>query len=157
MTISKFKQQPINLPDEGKRALRTQFGALCYRMKKDKLKVLIITSRSGKRWILPKGWPMDGATPANAAAREAFEEAGAEGKVGGHCLGIYSYTRGTKGDEMPVVVAIYPLRVKKVHAIYPEKGQRKRKWVSQRKAAELVANPELGQIILNFDPERFEK
>ena len=157
MSISKFKQQPIKLPDEGKRELRTQFGALCYRMKKDKLKILMITSRSGKRWILPKGWPIDGATPAKAAAREAFEEAGAEGKVGGHCLGIYSYYRDFKGDDMPCVVAIYPLHVKKVHAIFPEKGQRKRKWVSQKKAVEMVENPELGQIIKNFHPERFDQ
>lgn len=153
MSITKFKQQPIKLPDDGKRELRTQFGALCYRVKKGKLKVLMITSRSKKRWILPKGWPIDGATPAKAAAREAFEEAGAEGKVSGVCLGIYSYYRDFRGDDMPCVVAIYPLHVKKVHAIFPEKGQRKRKWVSRKKAAEMVENPELGQIIRNFDPE----
>lgn len=151
MNISKFKQRPIKLPGEDKRELRTQFGALCYRVKDGKIKILMITSRSGKRWILPKGWPMHQATPAQAAAREAFEEAGVEGKISGHCLGIFSYNREFKGDEFPCVVAIYPLLVKKLHAIYPETGQRKRKWMSRKKASAAVDNAELAQIIRNFD------
>ncbi|MFC6583776.1 NUDIX hydrolase [Sulfitobacter aestuariivivens] len=54
--------------------MRTQFAALCYRVKKGKVQVLLVTSRGTKRWIVPKGWPMDGKTPAQSAALEAWEE-----------------------------------------------------------------------------------
>ena len=90
MSSVKIKQKPIRLPAAQKRELRTQFGALCYRVQKDKVQVLLITSRRRKRWIVPKGWPIDGSTPSSAALQEAFEEAGVEGKVTGNCLGIYS-------------------------------------------------------------------
>jgi len=151
--VSKAKQQPIRLPRAGKREIRTQFGALCYRIRRDKIRVLIITTRSGKNWIVPKGWPMDNATPADAAAREAFEEAGVEGKVTGNCLGIFSYTKELDGDDMPCVVAVFALKVKRIHAIYPERGRRKRKWLGRKKAAALVNNPELSQIIRSFVPK----
>jgi len=152
MGAAKTKQQPIRLPAAGKREIRTQFGALCYRVHNDKTQVLIITTRSGKRWIVPKGWPMDNATPGQAAAREAFEEAGAEGKISGNCLGIYTYYKQVDGDDLPCIVAVYPLKVKLLHAIYPESGQRKRKWLSLKKAAALVQNPELSQMIKQFVP-----
>jgi 8-oxo-dGTP pyrophosphatase MutT (NUDIX family) len=152
MKVSKVKQQPIRLPAAGKRELRTQFGALCYRIQKDKVQVLMITSRTRQRWIVPKGWPVDMATPAQAAAREAFEEAGVEGKIDSNCLGIYSYNKDVDGDELPLMVALFALKVKRVHAIYPEHGQRRRKWMSLKKAATLVENPELSHLIRAFNP-----
>ena len=153
MKVSKMKQRPIKLPASDKRGLRTQFGALCYRIQKDKVQVLMITSRNRKRWILPKGWPVDNATPAEAAAAEAFEEAGVEGKIFSNCLGIYSYNKEVEGDDLPLVVALYPLKVKRLHAIYPERGQRRRRWMSQKRAAASVDNPELSQLIKSFDPK----
>ncbi|MEE9428563.1 MAG: NUDIX hydrolase [Paracoccaceae bacterium] len=151
--MSKEKQQPIKLPAAGKREIRTQFGALCYRVRNDRIQVLVITTRSRKNWIVPKGWPVDRATPSQSAAREAFEEAGVEGKVSSKCLGIFSYQKELDGDDLPCVVALFPLKVKRIHAIYPEKGLRKRKWLNRKKAAALVENPELSQMIKDFSPK----
>ncbi len=150
--MTKAKQQPIRLPTAGKKGIRTQFGALCYRIHKDKIQVLLVTTRSQKHWIVPKGWPMDHATPAQAAAREAFEEAGAEGNISNNCYGIYSYTKDVNGDKLPCVVALFALKVKRLHAIFPEKGQRKRKWFGRKKAAAQITSPELRQLIREFDP-----
>src|SRR5690606_14649191 len=49
-----------------RRPVREQYGALCYRVKKKSptVEVLLITSRDTGRWIIPKGWPMDGKTAA---------------------------------------------------------------------------------------------
>ena len=151
--MTKVKQRPIHLPSSQKRELRTQFGALCYRIQKDKVQVLLITSRGRQKWLVPKGWPMDNATPAETAAREAFEEAGIEGKALTVCLGIYSKTEDLIGGNLPCVVALFPLKVKRMLSTYPEMGQRKRKWFSLKKAAGLVDSPELGQIIKGFDPK----
>ncbi|PIE09021.1 MAG: NUDIX hydrolase [Rhodobacterales bacterium] len=152
VTIAQVKQRPIRLAVADKRAVRTQFGALCYRIREGKLQFLLITSRGTGRWIIPKGWPMDGETPAGAAATEAWEEAGATGKLSHHTLGFYAYDKGYAGMKLPCVVAVFPLKVKKLAKHYPEAGQRKRKWVGRKKAAAMVQEPELRAMIKAFDP-----
>jgi 8-oxo-dGTP pyrophosphatase MutT (NUDIX family) len=153
MNVSKVKQRPMVLGDADKRGVRTQFGALCWRQHKNDVQIALITSRRTKRWILPKGWPVDGATPSEAAKAEAYEEAGLEGKVQNTCLGIYSYVKTIdKADDLPCVVAIFPMKVKKVLSNWPEKSERRRKWFSIKKASSMVDSPELKRIIRNFSP-----
>jgi len=152
MNIAKTKMRPIRLASAEKRGVRTQFGALCYRIRKDKVQVLLVTSRGSRRWIMPKGWPIDGATPAEAALQEAWEEAGVRGKVTAGIQGIYSYQKSGGGEDLPCVVAIFPVRVDTLKRKYPEAEQRERKWVSRKKAASLIDEPELRQIIASFDP-----
>lgn len=43
--------------------------------KNGKLRVLMVTSRDRGRWVMPKGWQMDGKKPWRAAEIEALEEA----------------------------------------------------------------------------------
>lgn len=153
MTIRQPKQRPVRLLDQGKRDVRTQFGALCYRVRSDKVEVLLVTSRRRKRWIIPKGWPADKATPAEAASTEAWEEAGVVGKVKSTCLGIFSYAKDIDEElTLPCVVAVFPVKAKKLETSYPEKSERRRKWFSRKKAAKLVDEPELAAMIRNFDP-----
>ena len=104
--MPRMKQLPISLQGARKGEVRTQFAALCYRVRQGKVQVLLITSRGAKRWIVPKGWPMDAKTPGAAAAREAWEEAGVRGRVTGGCLGVYSYTKEMDDGEMLPVVAM---------------------------------------------------
>lgn len=148
-----MKQRPVRLVDGDKRAVRTQFGALCWRVKNDKVQVLLVTSRQRKRWILPKGWPVDGATPVEAAEREAWEEAGVTGKAKPVCVGVYSYVKDINSeDRLPCVVAVFPVKVKKQHADWPEKSERRRKWMSLKEAAKAVDEKELTAILSGFDP-----
>ena len=155
MSMDRAKQRPVRLRDSGKRDVRTQFGALCWRRRGDDIQVLLITSRRRKRWIIPKGWPVDRATPAETAVTEAWEEAGVEGKAKPICLGIFSYDKELiPGRRMPCVVAVFPVRVKKLRSKFPEKSERRRKWVSLKKAANLVEDPELSALIAGFDPKR---
>lgn len=155
--MSKFgvKQTPIILNDRGKTDVRTQFAALCYKIIDEKVKVLLITSRRTGRWIIPKGWPAHGKTPIESAMTEAWEEAGVRGRVTGDCLGLFSYQKNIEdADELPCVAMVYPLKVKTLAVNFPEKGQRKRRWMAPRKAAEKVLEPELARILKNFDPGR---
>ncbi len=158
MSLNRVRQTPLRLGSNKKVDVRTQFGALCWRMQKDQLQVALVTSRRTKRWVIPKGWPVDGATPSEAAAREAWEEAGLEGRVDDLCLGIYSYqkARGPEGD-LPCVVAVFPMKVKKRHRTWPEAKERRRKWVPVKKAASLVDSPELRRIIRDFDPKQLPR
>ena len=152
MNLGKTKMRPLKLTPSQKRDVRTQFGALCYRVRQDKVQVLLITSRGTGRWILPKGWPIGGAAPTEAAAQEAWEEAGVEGRVMGNCLGIYSYVKVDDSERLPCIVAIFPIKVKRLQDEYPEADQRQRKWFSLKKAANLLTEPELRQIVRDFDP-----
>lgn len=147
-------QLPIKLPKAKKRDLRSQFAALVYRFRDDKLQILLITSRGTGRWIIPKGWPMLGLRPAEAALQEAWEEAGVKGSVTDQSIGLYSYYKtDTKEGTLPCLVNVYPVEARKLSKNYPETGQRRRKWFSPKKAAKLVREPELAKLIKSFDPD----
>jgi 8-oxo-dGTP pyrophosphatase MutT (NUDIX family) len=153
MVIQMIKQLPLAMHGGRKGDMRSQFAALCYRVINDKIQVLMITSRGTGRWIVPKGWPMDGHTPAQSALQEAWEEAGVHGQAQDFCLGLYSYRKIMEGQEsLPCAVMVYPVQVTSLASDYPEKGERKREWMSRKKAAGLVAEPELARIISDFDP-----
>jgi len=151
-------QAPLRIGGAPKRDARTQFGALCFRSSKKAKKgheILIISSLDTGRWIIPKGWPMDGITPADAAGQEAWEEAGARGKLYQDCIGLYSYSKFLDEDlSLPVIVAVFALEVSRLDDTFPEAGRRKRKWVSPNKAAARVDEVELKHLLRSFDPAR---
>ena len=133
--------------------VKPQYAALCYRVVKGKPQVLLITSRGTKRWIVPKGWPMDHCGAGDCAAQEAWEEAGVTGTVAERPMGIYTYPKMLgSGEWVPCAALLFPLRVKALKPHYPERKERRRKWFSPRKAAKKVDEPELADLIRGFDP-----
>ncbi|MEQ8365469.1 MAG: NUDIX hydrolase, partial [Roseicyclus sp.] len=68
MAKKNANQVPLRIAGASKRETRTQFAALPFRRKKSGVEILLISSLDSGRWIIPKGWPMDGMTPAAAAA-----------------------------------------------------------------------------------------
>ena len=151
------RRVPMDLGPHSKAEARTQFAALCYRSKKSSLQLLLVTSRRMRRWVLPKGWPVDGLTPAETAMREAFEEAGVAGSIDERCIGHYSYRKILGGNSsIPCIVAVFPVEVEGLKDSFPEYGQRHRKWFTRKKAAAAVSENELKNIILNFDPKNVE-
>lgn len=158
MSFHSGHQLPLSVALRSKRDMRTQFAALCYRIKNDKPEVLLITSRGRKRWILPKGWPEAGLTPAQGALREAWEEAGVKGRARDICLGVFTYLKlDARATRLPCLALVYPVKVAKLVKDYPEAGQRRRKWVSPKRAASMVSEPELKEILRNFDPRRLRQ
>lgn len=150
LTTHQLTASPEELSD---RSVRTQYAALCYRVSRDKPEILLVTSRGTGRWLVPKGWPIDGHTPAETAQQEAWEEAGVIGQVKDVCLGLFSYEKVMEGGrDVPCMVTVYPVKVKSLADRFPEKGQRRRKWFAPKKAALKVAEPELARILSEFDP-----
>src|SRR6202161_3045192 len=57
-----------------------QVAAICYRVRGGEVEFLLVRTGSG-HWTLPKGSAEPGLTHAQAAALEAFEEAGVHGRM----------------------------------------------------------------------------
>jgi 8-oxo-dGTP pyrophosphatase MutT (NUDIX family) len=136
-----------------KLAVRVQYGALPYRFTPDAaLEILLVTTRQSKQWIIPKGWPIKGLRPAKSAAREAFEEAGVRGRVGGKSIGFFAYNKTLDGNRIEVncEVRVFPLLVKRQSETWPEIEQRVVQWVVPNKALALIKDPGLKGLIAAF-------
>jgi 8-oxo-dGTP pyrophosphatase MutT (NUDIX family) len=115
---------------------------------KDRAEFMLVTSRETRRWIIPKGWPKRGASPHRSAAWEAFEEAGVLGAVGRRPVGSFSYEKRLKnGRSVECEVHVFPLEVKRQRKEWPEKQERRVKWLSTSKAAEKVKDPAISKMI----------
>ena len=130
----------------GRRPPALQVGALC--LQAETGSVLLVTSRGTGRWIIPKGWPMDGRSVGGAALREAWEEAGVRGEVEETAFGRYSYDKKlTKGLSAPVEVQVHLVRVEGLDTNFPERKQRQRRWFTPAEAAGLVDEAGLARLL----------
>ncbi|MCT4556572.1 MAG: NUDIX hydrolase [Pelagimonas sp.] len=115
------------------------------------IKVLMVTSRGTGRWVMPKGWEMDGKKPWRAAEIEALEEAGAKGFISSEVLGTYRYPKVMNdGSIVPCVVRVYPMYVEKLKRNWKERHQRTRRWFSPKAAAKRVDEQELSDLLMTL-------
>lgn len=130
-----------------------QYAAIPYRrLDNGTIEVMLVTSRETKRWVVPKGWPIRGAKPHLSAAREALEEAGVTGRANADAIGTYHYAKRLKnGTEARCKVEVFPLEVKSQRKRWRERGERKARWFELAKAAKVVREPGLRQLLRNLD------
>jgi 8-oxo-dGTP pyrophosphatase MutT (NUDIX family) len=135
-----------------------QFGAICWRLRREKVEVLLITSRDTGRWIVPKGWAIPDIGPAGTAQTEAWEEAGILGEVSQNALGQFEYNKFLRpGAAVRCKVEVFGIRVKEVKDKFPERKERGRKWFAASKAARKVWEPELRDLLKSLDALLFPK
>jgi 8-oxo-dGTP pyrophosphatase MutT (NUDIX family) len=141
-----MNEMPEIRQDEG---LGEQIAALPFRRDRNgKLQVLMVTSRETGRWVMPKGWTMDGHKPWVAAEIEALEEAGAEGYISSECIGRYHYDkRLADGSTRRCRVRVYPMMVRRLKRDWKERRERERRWFSAKGAARRVDEPELADLL----------
>ena len=131
---------------------RRQFAALPFR-NDGGLRVLLVSSRETRRWVLPKGWPIKGMKPHSVAALEALEEAGLLGKISKRAIGAYHYIKHMpNGAALACKVEVFPFRVEKQRKNWPERDQRMTGWFDPGEAAQLVDEPELSDLLRLFAP-----
>lgn len=125
-----------------------QLGALPIKQRDDGTPViLLITSRERGRWIIPKGWPIEGKSWGEAAAVEAWEEAGVRGEVSHHVFGHFRYLKLEESEERKIRVDVYRLVVREEEADWPEGDERKRQWFTVDEALVLLDDRELAELI----------
>lgn len=125
-----------------------QYGAIPHRRQAGEIRILLVTSRETKRWVIPRGNPIRGLSPAQAAAQESFEEAGVTGAMVAEPIGRYEYgKRRRDGSVEPAEVEVYLLEVEVEREEWPERHQRERRWFAPEEAAALVDEPGLAALL----------
>ena len=104
---------------------RQQAAVIPYRIRNDRVEVALVTTSSGKGWIVPKGSVDARERPRDAAIREADEEAGLRGVVTRAPLGRYRQVSGKARCRVDVFV----MRVTRVRGHWREDKRRRRRWV----------------------------
>ena len=131
-----------------KPAPNIQYAALPWRHRGAGREVLLISSRDSGRWVIPKGWPILGLSPAESAAREAYEEAGVGGQMTKNPIGEFEYSKKLgDGKTQNCKVEVFALEQMIQHSSWPEQGQRELQWFSLPVAVNAVQEPELKNII----------
>ncbi len=121
----------------------SQSAVIPYRLSKNGLEILLITSIKKKHWIVPKGYVEFNLTPFESAKKEAYEEAGILGSNETIEVGTFKLNKpvGT------CLIKVFTMEVHEVLDDYPEKNDRKRKWFTPEEASGAIAIPEIGQMI----------
>lgn len=92
-------------------------------------------------------------TSPEAAAIEAWEEAGVKGEVSPEPIGSYHYDKSLgDGVSLACQASAYALLVTEVSDDFPEKKERKRVWLSPQEAADRVSSKDLAELLLNYKP-----
>lgn len=132
----------------GSHLTRPQVGAIPVRWLESGPEVLLVTTRGGSRWIVPKGWPLAGCPNREAAQREAFEEAGVIGSIAADALGWFEYWKRIGAKRAYFRAQAFALRVEEVLPDWPERQSRKRCWFKPEVAAAMVANEALAALLI---------
>jgi 8-oxo-dGTP pyrophosphatase MutT (NUDIX family) len=119
--------------------LPVQAAAVCYRRNGSSVEFLLVKTSSGK-WTFPKGRVNPSMSASESAAREAWEEAGAQGQIAKKHFGSYVDTKRTLGHDLrasEVRILAYLLEV--YTAVEPEETGRYPTWYEAREAKKRLA------------------
>jgi len=106
-------------------------------------RVCMVTSSSGRRWVVPKGMIDEGHTAGEAALIEAWEEAGLVGTLTQEPVGSYLYDKYGRTHH----VVVFVMQVTEEAVDWPERDVRRREWVDPVEAADRVEEPGLRDIL----------
>jgi 8-oxo-dGTP pyrophosphatase MutT (NUDIX family) len=111
-----------------------QVAAVCYRVRGETIEFLLVQTRGG-RWTFPKGRAEPGLTHAQAAALEAFEEAGVHGRMEEASFTKYKYRkRGGARDGVVSTLAVSAHLCEVLRLEAPEEANRNPTWFSAEEA-----------------------
>ncbi len=113
-------------------------------------KVCVVSSRSGKRWVVPKGCLEPGKTAGEIALQEAWEEAGLVGVLLPEPVGSYCYEK----SGLTCHVTVFLMRVTDSSPDWPERQWRQRLWLSFAQAQAQIEDPGLRELIREAAPSR---
>jgi 8-oxo-dGTP pyrophosphatase MutT (NUDIX family) len=119
--------------------LPVQVAAVCYRVNGPSVEFLLVNTSSGK-WTFPKGRLNPSLTPSESAAQEAWEEAGARGRIAEKHFDSYVDTKRALGHDArsrEVRIAAYLFEVEST--VTPHESGRNPNWFTARDARKQLA------------------
>jgi len=121
-----------------------EIGSFPYLIKKGKMYIMLITNKSGKLWILPKGQPEADLKDEQVAELETIEEAGVKGKV------LHKSFHSDFKREAGGLLVVYPIYIDKILDEWAESSIRKRRLVDVKEALKIVTRKEHRKAIKYF-------
>jgi 8-oxo-dGTP pyrophosphatase MutT (NUDIX family) len=121
-------------------ALPLQVAAICYRRTADSVEFLLVNTNGGAKWTFPKGAPERSMSHSQAAAREAFEEAGVRGEIEPRHFHLYLYSKGAFWRPPGVrefVVKAFLMEVEQTS--HPHEPDRNPTWFLPENARKMLA------------------
>ena len=116
--------------------------AVPWQVHKGELQLVLITSRTRGRWILPKGKLDEGVTPSRMAEIECWEEAGVKGKASPKQM-----AEGVCDDlDGPFFFHAFAVCVDKLKDEWLERHQRERQCLPWKEALALI-QPDMADIL----------
>ena len=106
-------------------------------------RVCMVTSSSGRRWVVPKGMIDPGRTAGEAALLEAWEEAGLVGVLAQEPVGTYLSDKYGRSHH----VTVFLMTVTEVADEWPEQDVRKREWLDTDDAVDRIEEAGLREIV----------
>lgn len=106
--------------------------------------VCLVTTSSGRGWIIPKGHVPDGVTPSLLAASEAWEEAGLMGRIDESPLCALQFPKHGRTQD----VQVFLMDVTRVVNDWPERRLRRRIWLSPEDAARRIRHESLRSLLI---------
>jgi len=135
-----------------RRPSRLQIAALCQRQRKGRREVLMVTSKTTHRWILPKGWPVLSLKAHRTAAIEAFEEAGVIGTAHKEPFAsFHSHKGGEAGLKIRTDVLVYLVDVESTTDAFPDRSERDVRWLPVEEAIRLCEDPGLVEVLKKLE------
>jgi len=119
--------------------LSVQVAAVCYRLNGPSVEFLLVNTSSGK-WTFPKGRLCPSLSPSESASREAWEEAGVQGRIEESHFAHYLDTKRTLGHDSltrEVRIAAFLLEVHSTED--PQESGRNPSWFSAHQARKRLA------------------
>ena len=123
-----------------------QIGVFPYLIKRGKIQILLVTSSSGNRWIIPKGHQEPKMTPHEVAMMEAVEEGGVLGTL--H-QDLHLRCQMANGRFLQ----LYAMKISKLLNSWPEEHLRERRLVSVAEALELIDDVEMARAVKRMATE----
>ena len=111
-----------------------QVATFAYRESAESFELCLIRRIKSGKWGIPKGLVDPGETHEEAALKEAFEEAGIEGKLIGDPIGTYRYEKW----QTELTVQVYVMCVTNELKKWDEMSVRERHWLKSRKASNVL-------------------
>ena len=129
---------------------RVHVAAVCYRLRDGEPEFLLVRTRSG-RWTFPKGGVDDDATHAEAAAREAYEEAGVKGRIEHEPFHWYFHSKSDRYRTSRNTVTVQAHLCEVHRLVSPKEDHRDPTWFKADKARRRLRenrSPELADSVI---------